>query len=160
MEHSELFRLPLCQFVHHVKSKIERILVGKVDSGRITVFILGHLNEAVADEMFMCLTGRQKRIAHDRLRLVGAGQNDGKEQTVASVHGDHDVRRGTVIEDAVALAQVFHVLSYLYLQAAFEHQVKFLPGMLRQMDRLILQIFLVFIAYPVWLGQLFSEHRR
>ena len=102
------------------------------------------------------------RLGQDVIRLLrGAALHDeGQEETVLAVDGDHAVGRGALVEDAVALVQDLGMIAHLDLQRTLDDQVKFLPGVGRGVDGLMLLGLGVFIGNPVGRAQLLAEHRR
>ena len=77
-----------------------------------------------------------------------------------AIHGDHAVRRGALVEDAVALVEVFLVLADAHAHRALHDEVKFLAGVRRGVDGLALQLLGILIGDPIGRGQLLPEHCR
>jgi hypothetical protein len=88
------------------------------------------------------------------------GHDDGQEQAVLPVHGDHAVGDGAAVENGVALVQQLLVVADADLERALEHEVELLPGVGRRVDGLVLQVLGILVGDPVGRGQLLAEHRR
>ena len=67
------------------------------------------------------------------------------------------MRSGRVVVNAVALAQIFDVITDLNFKASAHDKVKFLSGVGGQVNWFILLIMLKFVFNPVRLGDLFTE---
>ena len=113
----------------------------------------------IANKLFLGCTHRNQGVSDNILFFVFTGHNDCHKQAVLTADGNHTVRSGAVVIDAVALFEVLNVIAYLNLELALEHHIELLTGVLGEVDRTVLQVGIIFIANPIRLCQLFTEHR-
>ena len=129
VQHRQLVRRGLCHFVHDVEGEIEMLRI--LESNRLerAVRVLLGVNPALPQMLALVSArrgrGRGLRKRHAGLscsqlrnRLAAGIEHDGIEQAVAAVHGDHAMRRGGIVVNAVAGAQNFPVRAHLHLQLA------------------------------------------
>ena len=157
MEHGKLFGLLFGDGVNRVKGEVIAVLVDKINLFENAVFVLDRLYEFFADIGLSGGAAGNEGVPHHRLGVVLSGQNNRQKEHVVSVDGNHSVRSGAVIIDAVSLIQVFHIVADLNFHFSLENQVEFLTGMFGQMDGLVLKLLSVIIAHPVGLGYLLAE---
>ena len=159
MDHGECVRLLASERVHHVECKVEAVLVHEVDLRQKPVFVRFRLDEILDHEAFRLRNGDvagMDRVVAARL----AGHDHGEEHAVRAAYGDHAVRGGTVVEDAVTFLEHLGMRADLHLQASLQNEVKLLTGVLRAVDRRGLERLGILVADPVRLGELAAEHRR
>ena len=161
VEHRQLVRIGPRNPVHDVEAEVERLRVREGDGRQPALRILFGVDELRGHQVGRFLPGRGRRGRDflNRLRRF-PGQHYRHEHAVLAVHRDHAVGQGGIVVDAVAFVQDFRVATDLHLHASLQHQVKFLARVGRQVDRLVLRLFGVFIAHPVGLGLLVPEFWR
>ena len=148
MKHSQLIRVAVGDSIYNIKGKIEFVFIGKVDRRQKSVVVFCGMYKLAADQLFFL--GRGSRIPR---------KHHCHKKTFPAVHGYHSVRCRAVIVNAVPLAKIFNMVAYLHLQPTAHDEVKFLTGVSRKMDGLILQLLVKIILHPVWLCNFFAEKR-
>ena len=158
MDHSQLVGRLVGNSVNRVKCEIISVVVVEVDRLQVTVFVFNSRDEVLADKLLCRSVSHHQRISLYVLVLIFSRKNNCNEQAVSSVNSNHAVRSRTVIVDRVAFAQIFYLVAYLELQSSTHYEVKFLTRVLGKVNGLILQFFIIFIAYPIWLCYLLAKH--
>ena len=158
MQHSQLIGLSASDLVHDIITKVEGFSVLESDGLQAAVLILSGTDELAADQRCGSLCGGNA-LADFGLHGLFTGQNHSAEYAILTANGDHAVRCGGVIVNAVALAQILNVLTQLDLQTAGHNNVKFLTTVGSQMNGLILLGCIIFVANPVGLCDLVAELR-
>ena len=160
MHHRELVRLTPCNAVHNVKGKVKLVLVVELDPLQRAVFLFHAVDKLVAEQLLL-RRFLQRPGAHGEFLLLFAARHDhGEEHTVLPIHGDHAVRRGALVEDAVALVEDFLVFADAHTERPLHDEVKFLAGVRRGVDGLALQLLGILIGDPIRRRQLLAEHCR
>ena len=157
MEHSELVGGIVRDGVDTVESEVELILVAEGYGLEVAVLVLDSAYELLGDEGLRGDMGAHKLVV-DLFGHLLAGQDDGDELAVGAVHGDHAVRRGRIVVDAVAGAEDFGIVADLDLHLAGQNEVELLAVVLCEMDGLVLQTLVIVILTEIRLGDLVLEH--
>ena len=160
MHHRELVRLAPREAVHDVECKIEFVLVVELQPLQRAVFLFHAVDELVAEQLLLRRLLERPRPDGQILLLLGARHDHREEHTVLPVDGDHAVRCGALVEDAVALVEDFLVFADAHAERPLHDEVKFLSGMRRGVDGLALQLLGILIGDPIRRRQLLPEHCR
>ncbi len=160
VDHRKLLGVLAGDAVDDVKREVEFVGVDEIDVLEAALLILVAADEFVADEAALCGVAGHKRVRHILFRGVRIRKDHGEERHILLVDGDHAVRRGTLVENAVTLAEDLDMVTDLNFHAALEHEVELLAGVRRRVDRFLLLLRRVLVANPVGLGELVLEHRR
>ncbi len=160
IEHGQLIRILAGDLVHDIKTEVEGFMIREADGSEPSLLILLRVNKLLGNQVTL-IPGRLGYGREISAALLSFNRKDHRqEDAVLPVHGDHAVRQGGVVIDAVAFLQDLGMVADLDLQAAGKHQVEFLSLVGGRMDRLILLLFGIFIANPVRLRHLIPEFRR
>ena len=142
--------------VHAVEGEVEPLCVGEGEAPQAPVFVLLGLDEGFA-HVVLAGAGPDDGLAHGLLVGLLAGDHHRAEHALPAAHGDHPVRGGGVVEDAVPLLQDLRVLPHLDLQLAGEDDVKLLAGVGGEVDGHVLLGLVVVVGDVVGLRQLIAE---
>ena len=159
MNHGKLIRLTVCDSVHHIKAEVEPVLILKGDLLKKAGVAFLTFNEVVRDHAAgssRAVTGKEC-LADHILGLVLARKDYRNEKAVLAVNGDHSVRSGAVVIDAVSCLKVLDVVADANLKAAAHDEVKLLTRVLCGVDGLVLKLCIVLVAHPVRLCYFTSE---
>ena len=158
MDHRQLVGIFFCHRIHDVIAEVELVRIAERNIDQTALGILGAVGELVGKK----LSGTGNRHAGHE---VGSGvrgllltrKDHGHEQTVFAVYGDHAVRSGRIVVDAVALVKDFLVGSDLHQQRSAYDNVELLTRVRGQLDGLALKLIGIVVLDPVGLGDLVLE---
>ena len=92
----------------------------------------------IADQLLFHRSLWEQRITDHGLPFVLAREDNCNEEAIFAVNGDHAVRGGAIIVDAVSLTQILDVIADLDLEPSLHDHIELLSGVLGQVNGLML----------------------
>ena len=117
MNHCELIGEFIGNRVYHVEAEVEILFVFKLHAQKRAVLVRFAVHEFFADKLIV-VRPRKNRLFSGLFVAVFARKHDREKHAVLSVYGDHSVRSGRVIINAVALAENLGMLAHLNFKLA------------------------------------------
>ena len=152
--------------VHDVKGKVKMLDILKRDIRKPVIFVHLFVDKPLVNRVFevrlvdVGLRRRGHLFFILRHALAVRVHDDRIDDRLFPVHRHQIVRIGAVVVDAVALVQDLVVIADADLDTAFEHHIKLLPLVRRQLPRMKQRLGRIRNGHVKRLSQLIFEHRR